>query len=139
VFGPRQDPTSEYAAVIPRFILWALQRTPLEVHGDGTQSRDFTYIDNVVDANCLAAEAPDACGLAFNVGCGERVSLLQIAARLEELIGHPVERRHTPARAGDVPHTLADIERAKRLLGYTPSVSFDEGLRRTLDYFRRFV
>ncbi len=138
VFGPRQDPASEYAAVVPRFILWALERTPLEVHGDGTQSRDFTYIDNVVDANCLAAEAPDAAGLAFNVGCGERVSLLQIVARLEELIGHPVTRRHTPARLGDVPHTLADIERAKDLLGYTPRVSFDEGLRRTLEYFRRF-
>ena len=137
VFGPRQDPASEYAAVIPRFILWALEGTPLEVHGDGTQSRDFTYIDNVVDANCLAAEAPAAAGLAFNVGCGERVSLLQIVARLEELIGHPVTRRHTPARLGDVPHTLADIERAKDLLGYTPRVSFDEGLRRTLDYFRR--
>jgi UDP-glucose 4-epimerase len=137
VFGPRQDPASEYAAVIPRFILWALEGTPLEVHGDGTQSRDFTYIDNVVDANCLAAEAPAAAGLAFNVGCGERVSLLHIVARLEELIGHPVTRRHTPARLGDVPHTLADIERAKDLLGYTPRVSFDEGLQRTLDYFRR--
>jgi len=139
VFGPRQDPASEYAAVIPRFILWALKGTPLEVHGDGTQSRDFTYIDNVVEANWLAAEAPDAAGLAFNVGCGERVSLLEIAARLEELIGRPVARRHTPARPGDVPHTLADIARAKRLLGYTPLVPFDEGLRRTLDYFRRSV
>jgi len=137
VFGPRQDPASEYAAVIPRFILWALQRAPLEIHGDGQQSRDFTYIDNVVKANCLAAEAPAAAGQAFNVGCGERVSLLAIAARLEELLGHPVERRHTPARAGDVPHTLADIDRAKRLLGYTPLVPFDEGLRRTLDFFRR--
>jgi UDP-N-acetylglucosamine/UDP-N-acetyl-alpha-D-glucosaminouronate 4-epimerase len=139
VFGPRQDPASEYAAVIPRFILWALQRAPLEVHGDGQQSRDFTYIDNVVEANCLAAEAPGASGMAFNVGCGERVSLLQIATRLEELLGHAVERRHTPARAGDVPHTLADIDRAKRLLGYTPLVPFDEGLQRTLDYFRRTV
>jgi nucleoside-diphosphate-sugar epimerase len=139
VFGPRQDPASEYAAVIPRFILWGLRGSPLEVHGDGHQSRDFTYIDNVVEANCLAAEAPDAAGLAFNVGCGVRVSLLQIVARLEALLGRPVERRHTPSRAGDVPHTLADIERAKRLLGYTPLVEFDEGLRRTLDYFRRTV
>jgi UDP-glucose 4-epimerase len=139
VFGPRQDPASEYAAVIPRFILSALQRAPLEVHGDGTQSRDFTYVDNVVEANCLAAEAPEAAGLAVNVGCGERVSLLQIAARLELLLGHPIARRHTPARPGDVPHTLADVERAKRLLGYTPLVSFDEGLRRTLDYFRRLA
>jgi UDP-glucose 4-epimerase len=137
VFGPRQDPASEYAAVIPRFILWGLRRTPLEIHGDGQQSRDFTYIDNVVEANCLAAGATGAAGQAFNVGCGERVSLLQIVARLEELLGHPVERRHTPSRAGDVAHTLADIDRAKRLLGYTPLVPFDEGLRRTLDFFRR--
>jgi nucleoside-diphosphate-sugar epimerase len=137
VFGPRQDPASEYAAVIPRFILWGLQRAPLEIHGDGQQSRDFTYIDNVVEANCLAADAPGASGQAFNVGCGERVSLVAIVARLEELLGHPIERRHTPARVGDVPHTLADIGQAKRLLGYTPLVSFDEGLRRTLDFFRR--
>jgi UDP-glucose 4-epimerase len=123
--------------VIPRFIRWGLERTPLEIHGDGQQSRDFTYIDNVVKANCLAATAPGAAGQTFNVGCGERISLLAIAARLEELLGHPVERRHTPARAGDVAHTLADIDRARRLLGYRPLVPFDEGLRRTLDFFRR--
>ena len=138
VFGPRQDPASEYAAVIPRFILWGMRRQPLEVHGDGEQSRDYTYIDNVVEANCLAAEAPAASGV-FNVGCGERVSLLQIIARLETLLGHAVERRHTPSRAGDVAHTLADISRAKRLLGYTPLVPFDAGLERTVDYFRRLA
>jgi UDP-glucose 4-epimerase len=137
VFGPRQDPASEYAAVIPRFILWGLQRVPLEIHGDGQQSRDFTYIDNVVEANCLAADAPDASGQAFNVGCGERVSLLDIIGRLETLLGRPVERQHAPSRAGDVPHTLANIERAGKLLGYTPLVPFDEGLRRTFDFFRR--
>jgi len=136
VFGPRQDPASEYAAVIPRFILWALRGEPLEIHGDGHQSRDFTYIDNVVDANCRAAVAADASG-AFNVGCGDRVSLLDIVGRLETLLGRPLPRRHTPGRAGDVPHTLADIDRARKLLGYTPLVEFDEGLRRTLDYFRR--
>ena len=136
VFGPRQDPASEYAAVIPRFILWALRGTPLEVHGDGNQSRDFTYIDNVVDANLLAAEAPQASGEVFNVGCGRRVSLLDIVSRLERLVGRSLERRHTPSRAGDVPHTLADIDKAKRLMGYTAAVDFDEGLRRTVDYFR---
>jgi UDP-glucose 4-epimerase len=138
VFGPRQDPASEYAAVIPRFILWGLRGEPLQVHGDGEQSRDFTYIDNVVEANCLAAEAPGAAGV-FNVGCGARVSLLQIVARLEALLGHAVERRHTPPRAGDVLHTLADIDRAKRRLGYAPLVDFDEGLQRTVDYFRRLA
>ena len=137
VFGPRQDPKSEYAAVIPRFIIWALSNTPLEVHGDGTQSRDFTYIDNVVDANLAAAAAPAASGEVFNVGCGDRVSLLDIIARLEKILGRPVARRHTPGRAGDVPHTLADVTKARTLMHYVPQVDFDEGFRRTVDYFRR--
>jgi UDP-glucose 4-epimerase len=137
VFGPRQDPTSEYAAVIPRFILWALRGEPLQVHGDGRQSRDFTYIDNVVEANVLAARASAASGEVFNVGCGDRVSLLDIIGRLEKLLGRALPRQHSPSRAGDVPHTLADIDRAKRLLGYTPLVDFDEGLRRTVDFFTR--
>jgi UDP-glucose 4-epimerase len=136
VFGPRQDPASEYAAVIPRFILWALRGAPLQVHGDGRQSRDFTYIDNVVDANVLAARAPRAAGEAFNVGCGDRVSLLDIVTRLEKLLGRPLERQHSPSRPGDVPHTLADVGKAERLLGYRPGVGFDEGLRRTVDYFK---
>src|SRR5438552_2393283 len=136
VFGPRQDPKSEYAAVIPRFILWALQRAPLEVHGDGTQSRDFTYIDNVVEANLLAGSVPGAPGEVFNVGCGVRVSLLEIITRLEAILGRRLERRHTPSRAGDVLHTLADVSKAKRLLGYSPLVDFDEGFRRTVEYFK---
>jgi UDP-glucose 4-epimerase len=136
VYGPRQDPASQYAAVIPRFILRALRGRPLEVHGDGHQSRDFTYVDDVVDANVLAAAAPEAAGEVFNVGCGTRVSLLDIIARLEALLGRPLRRRHTRPRAGDVAHTLADVEKAKRLMGYASRVDFDEGLRRTLDYFR---
>jgi UDP-glucose 4-epimerase len=136
VFGPRQDPASEYAAVIPRFILWGLRGTPLEIHGDGTQSRDFTYIDNVVAANRLAAEAPGVGGEVFNVGVGSRVSLLDIVGRLEKILDRPLARRHTPSREGDVPHSLADVSKAKRLLDYTPVVDFDEGFRRTLEYFR---
>jgi UDP-N-acetylglucosamine/UDP-N-acetyl-alpha-D-glucosaminouronate 4-epimerase len=136
VFGPRQDPKSEYAAVIPRFILWGLRGRPLEVHGDGAQSRDFTYIDNVVSANLLAAKAPGARGEVFNVGCGSRVSLLEIIARLETIVGRRLERRHTPSRAGDVPHTLADVSKGKRLLGYEPLVDFDEGFRRTVEHFQ---
>jgi UDP-glucose 4-epimerase len=136
VFGPRQDPKSEYAAVIPRFIAWALRGRPLEVHGAGTQSRDFTYIDNVVHVNLLAARAPDAGGEVFNVGCGERTSLLEIIALLERILGRSLARRHAPVRPGDVPHTLADISKAKRLLGYEPLVGFEEGLRRTVEYFR---
>ncbi len=137
VFGPRQDPFSEYAAVIPRFILWALSGTPLEVHGDGSQSRDFTYIDNVVDANLLAANAPSVGGEVFNVGCGDQVSLLWIIETLEATLGGPLQRRHVPSRAGDVPHTLADTTKAQRLLGYSPKIDFDEGLRRTIEYFKR--
>jgi nucleoside-diphosphate-sugar epimerase len=136
VFGPRQDPTSEYAVVIPRFIFRALRGEPLEVHGDGTQSRDFTYVDNVVEANLLAARADGAGGEVVNVGCGDRVSLLEIVERLERILGRPLERRHTPPRAGDVRHTLADVSLGKRLLGYEPLVPFDEGFRRTLEHFR---
>jgi UDP-glucose 4-epimerase len=136
VFGPRQDPTSEYAAVIPRFILWALRGEPLQIHGDGDQSRDFTYVDNVVQANLLAGRVDGVGGEVFNVGCGARISLLDIAARLESSLGRGLERRHGPARAGDVRHTLADIDKAKRLLGYSPMVGFDEGFRQTLAFFQ---
>jgi UDP-glucose 4-epimerase len=137
VFGPRQDPASQYAAVIPRFITRALRGEPLEVHGDGTQSRDFTYVDNVVEVNRLAAAAPGVAGEVFNVGCGDRVSLLEIVGTLERLLGRPLERRHTARRPGDVPHTQADIGKAKRFLGYAPLVEFEEGLRRTIAFFRR--
>jgi UDP-glucose 4-epimerase len=136
VFGPRQDPRSEYAVVIPRFIFLALAGEPLEIHGDGEQSRDFTYVDNVVAANVLAGRAAGAGGQAFNVGCGDRITLLAIVERLERLLGRPLARRHTAARAGDVRHTLADVSHAKRVLAYEPLVPFDEGFRRTFDHFR---
>jgi len=137
VFGPRQDPKSEYAAVIPRFILWGMNGEPLQVHGDGRQSRDFTYIDNVVSANLQAARAEAAAvsGRSYNVGCGSRTSLLEIVGMLERMVGRPFRRRHSPSRAGDVPHTLADIGAAKRDFGYQPLVDFEEGLRRTVDFF----
>ncbi len=136
VFGPRQDPTSQYAAVIPRFILRALRAEPLEVHGDGLQSRDFTYVDNVVAANLLAAQASGVAGEMFNVGCGSRVTLLEIIRLLEGILGRSLNRVHTPRRAGDVPHTQADVGKAKRLLGYAPLVDFEEGLRWTAEFFR---
>jgi UDP-glucose 4-epimerase len=137
VFGPRQDPKSEYAAVIPRFILWGQQGKPLQVHGDGTQSRDFTYIDNVVSANLLAARADAArvSGRAYNVGCGCRTSLLEIIVMLEKMLGRSLTRQHSPGRTGDVPHTLADVSAAKRDFGYEPLVDFDDGLRRTVEFF----
>ena len=136
VFGPRQDPTSQYAAAIPRFILWALRGEPLEVHGDGLQSRDFTYIDNVVEANLLAAKAPGVAGEMFNVGCGSRVTLLEIIRSLEGILGRKLDRVHTPRRPGDVPHTQADVGKAKRFLGYAPLVEFEAGLRRAVEFFR---
>ncbi len=137
VFGPRQDPRSEYAAVVPRFILWGFQGRPLKVHGDGTQSRDFTYIDNVVSANLLAAgaDASVVSGKSYNVGCGSRTSLLEIIRLLEGVLGRRLERRHLPRRVGDVAHTLADISAAKRDLGYQPLVEFEAGLRRTVEFF----
>jgi UDP-glucose 4-epimerase len=137
VFGPRQDPKSEYAAVIPKFILWGMGGKPLRVHGDGTQSRDFTYIDNVVSANLLAARADGraVAGKSYNVGCGSRTSLLEIIASIEVMLGRPLKRRHEPGRVGDVPHTLADVSAAKRDMGYEPLVTFEEGLRRTVAFF----
>jgi UDP-N-acetylglucosamine/UDP-N-acetyl-alpha-D-glucosaminouronate 4-epimerase len=138
VFGPRQDPKSEYAAVIPKFILWGMGGKPLHIHGDGTQSRDFTYIDNVVSANLLAAraEARAVSGKSYNVGCGSRTSLLEIVGLLETMLGRSLARKHEPGRVGDVPHTLADVNAAKRDMGYEPLVGFEEGLRRTVQFFR---
>jgi UDP-glucose 4-epimerase len=136
VFGPRQDPESKYAAVIPRFITAALAGQPLEVHGDGLQSRDFTYVDNVVEANLLAARAAGIAGEAFNVACGDRFTLLDVVEAIEAALGHKVERAHEPSRAGDVRHTLADISKAMSLLSYRPLVAFDEGMKRTVAWFQ---
>jgi len=135
VFGPLQDPQSQYAAVIPLFISWTLTGHPLEIHGDGLQSRDFTYVDNVVAANLLAADGPDLKGEALNVACGERLTLLEVAEAIERIVGRRGERRHTPPRRGDVRHTLADISRARALLGYAPAVPFAEGIAHTVAFF----
>src|SRR5438552_3897222 len=127
VFGPRQRPESQYAAVIPKFMLCAKRGEPLEVHSDGRQSRDFTYIENVVHANLLAAKSPKAVGESFNVANGKNYSLLDIVAVLEKIIGRKLERQHGPARVGDVRKTWADIRKARRLLGYKPVVGFSDG------------
>jgi nucleoside-diphosphate-sugar epimerase len=137
VFGPRQDPTSHYAAAVPKFVTAALAGEPPTIFGDGEQTRDFTHVSNVVRANLLACEAPpEAFGEVFNIGCGERTSLLDVIRLLESIVGRTLERRHTPSRGGDVPHTLADVSKAKRLMGYAPLVAFAEGFRRTVEYFR---
>jgi nucleoside-diphosphate-sugar epimerase len=136
VFGPRQDPKSQYAAVIPAFITAALDGKRPTVHGDGSQTRDFTYVENVVEANLLACEARDAEGQAMNVACGERISLLDLLAEIGRITGRDIDPVFDAERPGDVKHSLADISKAERLLGYQPVVSFAEGLRRTIDYFR---
>ncbi len=132
VFGPRQDPHSDYAAVIPRFIRAMAAGEPVTIHGDGTQSRDFTYIDNAVQANLLACTAPDAAGSVLNVACGSRFTLLDLVDRLAEILGCTPQVVHTAPRPGDVPHSQADISRAQSLLGYVPVVDFVDGLRRTV-------
>jgi UDP-glucose 4-epimerase len=135
VFGPRQDPNSQYAAVIPRFIRSALRNEALEIHGDGLQSRDFTYIDNVVGANLLAARCQAGIGEVFNVAQGKCFSILDLVGLLEKVFERTLARLHTPARAGDVRQTLADISSSEKILGYKPMVTFDEGIFRTARYF----
>ncbi len=135
VFGPRQDPTSQYASVIPRFIRWAYRGEPLEVHGDGLQSRDFTYIDNVVSANLQAAHSRKGIGGVFNVGQGKAYTLLDLVDLLQEILGRDLHLLHTAEMPGDVRHTLADISEAESCLGYHPQVSFEEGIARTAKFF----
>jgi nucleoside-diphosphate-sugar epimerase len=135
VFGPRQDPNSQYAAVIPRFITSALAGLSPTVYGDGEQSRDFCFIDNVVEANLRAADAEGASGKVFNIACGSGTSLNRILSLLGESLGRPVAAHYEPARPGDVRHSLADISQAKAVLGYTAPVDFLTGLARTLAWF----
>jgi len=135
IFGARQDPLSQYAAVIPRFIMALRAGTEITVHGDGEQSRDFTYIDNAVQANIKAMTAPDAPGEVCNVACGERFTLNQMVQMLAEIMDAKPNVKYYEGRQGDVKHSLADIGKARKLLGYNPDVSFREGLERTVEYF----
>jgi UDP-glucose 4-epimerase len=135
VFGPKQSPESKYAAVIPLFMRAARADQPLEIHGDGEQSRDFTYIDNVVQANRLACTTPGVGGEVFNVACNERHSLLDIANVLGRLVGRELRRNHVAARRGDVRHTQAAIDRIQSKLHFRPTVGFEEGMRRTWEWF----
>jgi UDP-glucose 4-epimerase len=134
VFGPRQDPQSQYAAVIPRFIAAALDGDTATVFGDGEQSRDFTYIENVVDANLRAMTSSRGAGDVFNVACGERVTLNEVLATLRDLHGGELQADHRPPRPGEVRHSQADIQRAREVFGYEPAVPFAEGIRRTLEF-----
>jgi nucleoside-diphosphate-sugar epimerase len=135
IFGPYQDPTSQYAAVIPIFINKLARGEPPIVYGDGEQSRDFTYIDNAVRANLLAAKSEKAPGTVINVACGERFTLNELLTRLHGLVGKEIPATYEAARPGDVKHSLGDISRAREVLGYEPLVSFEEGLKATVDWF----
>jgi UDP-glucose 4-epimerase len=136
IFGPRQDPESQYAAVIPKFVTALLNDQAPVIYGDGLQSRDFTYVENVVEANLLASEAEGVAGRAFNVACGGRYSLLDLLGKLQQIIGSKVEPVHEASRKGDVRDSQASIEAAKRALGYKVGVDFDEGLRRTVAWYK---
>ncbi len=134
VFGPRQDPTSQYAAVVPRFIRAIASGEPVTIYGDGEQSRDFTFVDNVVAANLLAADAAGVSGEILNVATGGSVTVNALADDIGGMLGTAVEKRYEPARDADVRASWASIDEAKRLLGYEPGVDFADGLRRTADY-----
>lgn len=137
IFGPYQDPLSPYAAVIPIFATRILRGEPPLVYGDGNQSRDFTYIDNAVEANLLAIKSKDAAGMVFNVACGRRYTLNQLVEKIGEIIGKKIEPRYTDPRPGDILHSQGDISAARKILGYEPKIDFEEGLRRTIDWFRK--
>jgi UDP-glucose 4-epimerase len=134
VFGPRQDPTSQYAAVVPRFISTIAAGEPVTIYDDGEQSRDFTFVDNVVAANLLAADAANVGGEMLNVATGTSVTVNALADAIGALLGKPVEKTYEPAREGDVRASWANVEEARRLLGYEPQIDFTTGLRRTADY-----
>jgi UDP-N-acetylglucosamine/UDP-N-acetyl-alpha-D-glucosaminouronate 4-epimerase len=136
VFGPRQDPGSPYSGVLSRFLEALLTGQPPVVYGDGEQTRDFTYVANVVDATLRACDAPEASGKVVNVGTGSRFSLNQTLRLLEKIIGRPVRAEYAPPRPGDILHSQADVRLAGRLLGYEPRVGFEEGLRRTWEWWR---
>jgi UDP-glucose 4-epimerase len=139
VFGPRQNPASEYAAVVPRFAVACLRGEPAVIYGDGGQTRDFTFVADAVQANLLAADAEKAVGAVVNVAGGKRVSLLELLGTIAELCGTKIPPRHEPGRAGDVRDSLADLGRARDLLGFAPRVSLREGLARTVESLRKLL
>jgi nucleoside-diphosphate-sugar epimerase len=136
IFGPRQDPSSPYSGVLAKFCSAFLEDAQPVIFGDGEQTRDFTYVDNAVQANLLACEAPNVSGKVFNVGVGGRFSLNQTVALLKKISGKNLESKYEPARDGDIRDSQADISQAREYLGYEPSVTFEEGLRRTFDWYR---
>lgn len=138
VFGPRQDPTSQYAAVVPKFIEALLSKRPPVIYGDGEQSRDFTYIDNVVEANILACFAPGAGGEVINIACNKRITINELAKKLIVIIKVDIEPEYAESRPGDVKHSLASIDKAKKILGYKPKVDFEQGLKKTVEWYKSY-
>jgi nucleoside-diphosphate-sugar epimerase len=136
IFGPRQDPNSPYSGVLSKFCTAFLEETQPVVYGDGEHTRDFTYVDNAVQANLLACEAPSASGRVFNVGTGSRVSLNQTLQLLQRISGKQLEAKYEPPRDGDIRDSQADIQSASEFLGYEPAVMFQEGLERTFEWYR---
>lgn len=142
VFGPRQDPGSKYAVVVPIFIFSGLHKKPFEIHSDGKQTRDFTYIDNVVNANILAMTCPGKIGISgmvFNIACHERHSVLDIAYTVSKILKIKPKFIFKPLRAGDVRHTLADNSLAKKYLKFKPSTNFEDGMKKTIEYFKNKI
>ncbi len=136
IFGPRQDPSSPYSGVLAKFCTAFLEDTPPVVFGDGEQTRDFTYVENAVQANLLACEAPNISGKVFNVGVGGRISLNEVVRTLGKITGKTLEAKYDPPRDGDIRDSQADISQAREYLGYEPQVSFEEGLARTFEWYR---
>jgi len=135
VFGPKQNPTSQYAAVIPKFIMALLNGRSITIYGDGEQSRDFTHVDNIVQANLLSCTTKGVAGEVFNIACEHRITINQLVENLKHLLNSNIEPVYTEPRIGEVKHSFADISKAERLLGYQPNTSFDEGLSRTVQWF----
>jgi nucleoside-diphosphate-sugar epimerase len=136
IFGPRQDPSSPYSGVLAKFCTAFLEDSQPMVFGDGEQTRDFTYVENAVQANLLACEAPNVSGKVFNVGVGGRVSLNDVLRELQKITGKKLEAKYDPPRDGDIRDSQADISRAREFLGYDPQVTFEDGLARTFEWYR---
>src|SRR5207302_1865851 len=136
IFGPRQDPGSPYSGVLAKFCSAFLEGTQPVIFGDGEQTRDFTFVENAVQANLLACEAPNVSGKVFNIGVGGRFSLNQTVALLNQISGQGLEPKYEPAREGDIRDSQADISQAREFLGYAPPVTFEDGLRRTFEWYR---
>ena len=139
VFGPKQDATSQYSGVLALFIPAVLQGRRPAIYGDGLQSRDFTYVQNVVEANVLACTAPGIAGEVFNVACGDRITVNSMLQQINKILGKDIQPIYAEPRAGDIKHSQADITKAQQKFGYKPRVSFEDGLRRTVEWYRENI